>query len=125
MASAGILEAVVEHEHLGALLDRAPGARDAVGPDPARRDPGQHQRLVADRRRGVDRPVDPERLGAPRPAVAARQEGDAAAVGDQHARQRHRGRRLAGAARHEIADADHRRADRAAWRRIRRAAIAP
>ena len=53
--------------------------------------------------------VDHQRLDALGAAVAAGQEGDAAAVADQHPRKRQRGRRLAGAAGNEVADTDRRR----------------
>ena len=68
---------------------------------------GQQQRLVADSRGIVPRRIDPQRPRQP-PAVAAGQEMRPPAARDQLRRQRHRHRRLAGAARDEIADADHR-----------------
>ena len=105
-----VLQPVVEQQDLGARFNRPPGARDAVRADPARRDPREEQRLIADRGGVVERQIDLNRLDAARSAIAARQEGDMAPVGDQHARQRDRGRRLAGPARDEIANADNRRA---------------
>ena len=115
MTSAGILQAVVKNERVRAGFDRASRASDPIRPDPAGRDFGQQQRLVADHRRGMGVRVDEQRLDAFGAAIAARQEGDAPAVGDQHPRQRQRRRRLARAAGDEIADADRRRAGALAW----------
>ena len=121
----GVLQAVVKNENIRAGFDRASRASDPIRPDPARRELGQQQRLVADHRRGMRVRVDEERLDAFVPAIAARQEGDASAIAGQHPRQRQRRRRLARAASHEIADADRRRADALACPRMRRAVVRP
>ena len=105
-----VLQAVVEHEDLGPRLDRHRRAPDAVRSDPARRDPREQQRLVADRPRVMDGRIDLDGIDPLHAAVAARKKRDPAALADQHPRERDRRRRLAGAAGDEIADADDRRA---------------
>ena len=99
-------------------------AGDAVACDDGRRHARQQQRLVADLRGRVGMRIDHFRTGEAA-AIAAAQTKRPLAGRLQHFGEHHRGRRLAGAAEREIADAQHRHAGARALPLIRRAAIAP
>ena len=108
----------------------APAASAACAPatpvarDHRRRHARQQQRLVADLRGAVAMRVDQFRSGKASAIAAAQTERPLAGV-LQHFCKHHRRRRLAGPAKREIADAQHRRFARAPGRAIRRAAMAP
>jgi hypothetical protein len=102
------LETVIHDDEVDAIIGELPGAGRAVARHHGRRGARQQKRLVADGERGVMFEIDAMRA-EDAAAVAARQEArpvagfrDGLADGD-------RGRRLAGAADGQIADAQHRR----------------
>ena len=109
LASDGILQSVVHHDDVGAGELRQFRAGDAVARDDSGRKPRQQQRLVADVGGAMDRRIDPHRSGKP-PAIAAAQKERPRMGGVQELRDRDRGRRLAGAADGEIAEANDRQA---------------
>jgi hypothetical protein len=104
-----VLQAVVHDDDAGALCLRQPGAGDAVARDDGRRRACEQQRLVADLVRGVRVRLDSLRPGDAAAITAGEEEYVFAGRG-QHLRDGDGGRRLAGAAEGEIADADDRHA---------------
>ena len=104
-----VLQAVVHDDDAGALRLRQRGAGDAVARDDGRRRAREQQRLVADLGRAVRVRLDPFRSGDAA-AIAAGEEEHVLAGRGQHLRDGDGGRRLAGAAEGEIADADDRHA---------------
>ena len=107
LAQRRVLQAVVHDDDAGAARSAEARAGGPVARDHGRRHPGEEQRLVADIGRAVPGRVDQNRAGEPA-AIAAAEEGGRGAELLQHAREGERGRRLAGAAGREVADADHR-----------------
>ena len=109
-----ILEAVVHHDRVR-RRPRAPRRRRRRGRAPrwsARRAPAAAARRRP-RRARCSRRIDPHRTGE-RAAIAAAEHERPPAGRRQHLRHRDRGRRLAGAAERQIADADDRNAGGAA-----------
>ncbi len=102
-----VLETVVHDDQVDALRQEELGPRDPVGTHHGRRRRGEQHRLVPDVGRGVARRIDPKRPFG-RAAIAARHVSRLEAASPGDAGERDRGRRLAGAADDEIADADHR-----------------
>ena len=111
-----MLKPVVEHVHRGieVTLGQAPG-EIAVAATPARGRPRRRARASAvrrrsdrDRRRAGVRPTPPPRRPARPARVPAAQNRRPLAHLQQHARDMSHGRRLAGAADAEVADADDR-----------------
>src|SRR5690606_2480571 len=107
LGEARVLKAVVEDQRLGPALDRRTCRGDAITSHPGGGYLRQQQRLVAD-----GAMVVPCRIGphgpALAPAIAAAQEVRLHTRLAEVKRQGDRHRRLAGAARDEIADADDR-----------------
>ena len=104
-----ILKPVIHDDDAGAGGDCEARAGNARSRHHGRRRARQQQRLVADLGRTMPGGIDRERTGK-LAAIAAAEERGPLAGRHEHAGDRKRGRRLAGAADGQIADADHRHA---------------
>ncbi len=104
-----ILQSVIHHDHGRAGGFRELRALDAVARNDDRRSPCEQQRLIADIGGGVPGRIDLHRAGE-LAAITARQEERLLSACREQLCDRDRGRRLAGAAKREITDADHRNA---------------
>jgi hypothetical protein len=110
----GVLQPVVHDDAVRALGGGEARARDAIARDDGGRDAREQERLVAGVGGGVARGIDAQRPGE-RAAMAAAEEEGAAARREQDAGGGDGDRRLARAARGQVADAQdrHRRRGRA------------
>ena len=112
-AKARILQSVIHHDQAGAAGEREHGPGRTVARHHRLGDARQQQRLVAGFGGAMAALVDKmgAAVGAERAAIAAREEIGRFAGAFQPFGHGQRRRRLSGAADHEIADADDRRAD--------------